>query len=78
MYVTSPMLMCYCPLSFICILIFGSVFGIEFESMVIFICAEEEDENVDEEEEEDDDDFKNDVLRLFIRMDQFSRYSGDH
>ncbi|XP_050719629.1 potassium voltage-gated channel unc-103-like isoform X22 [Eriocheir sinensis] len=35
---------------------------------------EEEGENVeDEEEEDDDDDFKNDVLRLFIRMDQFSR-----
>ncbi|XP_050719630.1 potassium voltage-gated channel unc-103-like isoform X23 [Eriocheir sinensis] len=36
--------------------------------------TEEEGENVeDEEEEDDDDDFKNDVLRLFIRMDQFSR-----
>lgn len=42
--------------------------------MLVFVCSEEEGENVeDEEEEDDDDDFKNDVLRLFIRMDQFSR-----
>ncbi|XP_063843736.1 potassium voltage-gated channel unc-103-like isoform X24 [Scylla paramamosain] len=37
---------------------------------------EQEEEGEEEEEEEDDDDdedFKNDVLRLFIRMDQFSR-----
>lgn len=56
--------------------LFGFIFCIVFESMLMFVCSEEEDENVEnEEEEDDDDDFKNDVLRLFIRMDQFSRYA---
>ena len=44
--------------------------------MAMFVYTEKEEEGEEEEEEEDDEDFRNDVLRLFIRMDQFSRYGG--
>ncbi|XP_063843728.1 potassium voltage-gated channel unc-103-like isoform X16 [Scylla paramamosain] len=50
--------------------------GKEDAPLLTNAAPKQEEEGEEEEEEEDDDDdedFKNDVLRLFIRMDQFSR-----
>lgn len=54
---------CVCLLLVLCLSHTCICLLFSFESMVIFVYTDDE-----------DDDFKDDVLRLYIRMDQFSRY----